>query len=122
MTAAPRSAVEPGGEASRVTAGELARELQPAQLSERRERWLRLSARGLIDKRPTATGVRLRFRDRQGAAAELNDLVALERECCSFANWLLSRSDEELVLEVSGEGDAVRAVRALFAEPVQSTL
>lgn len=83
----------------------------------RRQRWLRLSERALIEKRPIPAGVQLRFEGLDAVERELRDLVALERDCCSFAEWALSRRDGELSLEVTATGDAIAAVRALFDEP-----
>src|SRR5688500_12450465 len=92
--------------------------LGPRDLPERRRRWLRLSERALIEKAPIPAGVRLRFEKLDGVEAQLRDLVALERECCSFAAWSLSPRAGEFSLEVTAEGDAVAAVRTLFDEPV----
>lgn len=84
--------------------------------SKRRERWLRLCDRALLEKAPTEGGVRLRFRALDGVANELRELAALERECCSFAIWSVRGDHANLILDVSAEGDAAGIVRALFEE------
>lgn len=89
--------------------------LGQGDLVKRQERWRRLCDRALREKERTDDGVRLRFRALAGAQSELEDLAALERDCCSFGAWSVSSEGAELVLSVSAEGDAVAAVRALFA-------
>ncbi len=82
--------------------------------SNRRERWLRVCDRALLDKAPTNDGVRLRFRALEGVESELRELAALEHECCSFATWSVRIDHTNLILDVSAEGDAADLVRALF--------
>jgi hypothetical protein len=89
--------------------------LKQEDLAERRERWRRLTDQALRLPESTARGVRLRFRALPGVAAELDDLVAAERECCAFADWSLERADGELVLTVSAGGEGAPAIRELFA-------
>lgn len=91
--------------------------LPGGELRGRRERWLRLSDAALIDKAPLAAGVLLHFRRSEAAERELRDLVALERECCSFAQWDLIQRGRELSLEVTAGRDAVAAASAMFDEP-----
>ena len=95
--------------------------LAPVDLAGRREFWLRLSDRALVEKEPIAAGVRLRFRRLDGVEDELRDLAALERECCSFATWSLTSEDADLRLEVTAEGEGIAAVRALFDEPAPAS-
>jgi hypothetical protein len=92
-------------------------DLPAAELGGRRERWLRLSNATLVGKAAIAAGVRLRFRWSDRTERELCELAALERECCSFAQWLVARSGDELTLEVTADGDGVGAVRAMFDTP-----
>ena len=91
--------------------------LTAGELAGRRERWRRLTERAMVARQPIAAGVRLRFRPLDGVEAELDQLAALERECCSFAAWSASRHEGELVLDVTAAGEGVAAVRALFDEP-----
>ena len=84
--------------------------LERTQLTERRARWEALAADALEIK-PTKDGLRLAFR----AQAELQALVALERDCCGFANWSVRAEGERMLLDVSANGDvAVAAVQAMF--------
>ena len=95
--------------------------LAPADLQGRRERWLRLSDRALVEKKPIEAGVRLRFQRLDGVEAELRELAALERDCCSFAIWTVTGDGAEVHLEVTAEGEGIAAVRALFDEPAPAS-
>lgn len=87
--------------------------LAQGDLITRRERWLRLCDRALAEKELTDDGARLRFRSLDGVKSELEELTALERDCCSFAAWTVNIEGTELVLHVSAKDDAVAAVHAL---------
>jgi hypothetical protein len=91
--------------------------LAPSDLRGRRERWLRLSHHALLEKEPIQAGVLLRFQRLEGVEAELRELAALERDCCSFATWSVTGEATELHLQVAAEGEGIAAVRALFDEP-----
>jgi hypothetical protein len=58
-------------------------------------------------------GLRLSFPAR--AEMELRELARLERDCCAFASWDVTRQGDRAVLEITAEGEAVAAVQALFA-------
>jgi hypothetical protein len=38
----------------------------------------------------------------------------VERDCCAFAAWEVSRDGDTLLLDVTAEGEAVPAVQAMF--------
>ena len=97
--------------------GTVACSLAPGDLAGRRERWLRLSERARLEKKPIPGGVRLRFRTVAGVEGELRELAELERDCCSFAAWSVTSEGPDLTLEVIAEGDGVAAVRALSTSP-----
>jgi hypothetical protein len=89
--------------------------LGSGDLTRRAARWEALTARSLVRAARTDRGLRLVFRADAGAAGELSDLVALERECCAFAAWSVHENGTELTLDVTGDGDqAVAAVQSLF--------
>lgn len=91
--------------------------LPPAELTDRRAVWERLSERALRERRPTPSGVQLVFATEEGVEDELRELARLEARCCSFADWTVRRGDEEVVLDVTAQGEGVAAVRALL-DPV----
>jgi len=89
--------------------------LGAGDLARRAARWEVLLARALVRASRTERGLRLVFRAGPEVADELNALAALERDCCAFAAWSVRESEDELALEVSGDGEqAVAAVRSLF--------
>ncbi len=90
--------------------------LGQGDLAQRAERWQALAALALSQVSRTERGVRLVFRADPGVADELRALAALERECCAFATWSVRPDGGQLILEVSGDGEAAAtAARSLFA-------
>src|SRR6202046_1442263 len=89
--------------------------LASGDLTGRAARWAALTARSLVRAARTDRGLRLVFRADAGAASELSDLVALERECCAFGAWSVHETGTGPPLDVTGDGDqAVAAVQSLF--------
>jgi hypothetical protein len=92
----------------------LACSLSAPAAAERARRWRALLDRALLDGAPIAGGRRLVFRAEAGAAAELDDLVAAERECCPLLTMTIARDAERLVLDVVAPPDAAPIVAAMF--------
>ncbi|HZC99489.1 MAG TPA: hypothetical protein VFA46_04635 [Actinomycetes bacterium] len=89
--------------------------LDPAEFVDRRSVWEALAQVALKGLRPTADGVELVYAASEEVERLLHQLVRLENECCSFAAWRVSRrGEDELILDVTSEGDGVATVRALF--------
>ena len=80
----------------------------------RRERWLELAERALLDKSATDTGVELRYRADAAVSAELGELAAAEGDCCAFAHWKVSELEEAVRLEVRTEPAKAPALWAMF--------
>jgi hypothetical protein len=90
--------------------------LEQSQLGVQLERWQNLARRSERAITPTESGLRLTFRALPGVEEELHSLVALERSCCSFADWSIHPNDNQLVLDISAQGDeAIAAVQGMFA-------
>ena len=89
--------------------------LGPGELSDRRAVWQRLAERALRELRSMPHGVRLVFAASQEVEGQLRELVRLEADCCSFADWRVRRSGDELIVDVTAAGDGVTAVQALFS-------
>ena len=63
----------------------------------------------------SVTTLRLTFPTLPGVEEELQSLVALERRCCSFADWSIRSDDSRVVLDVSADGEeAIAAVHGMF--------
>ena len=83
--------------------------------AQRAARWEALTGRALRRVSRTGRGLRLDFDAGPGVEHELRSLVALERECCAFAQWSVSAAGRRLTLEVGGDSEeAVAAAQALF--------
>jgi hypothetical protein len=88
--------------------------LSSADLAAQGRRWERLAARALTGRTETADGLRMSFRPEPGVEAELRALVAVENECCRWADWAVSVRDGQVVLAVRAAGDGVGALHAMF--------
>jgi hypothetical protein len=80
----------------------------------RRERWLTVGARALVQIVPTEAGLALVFATEPGVETELRELAELERNCCAFATWTVSADEERVVLDVAADGDAVAVIQGMF--------
>jgi hypothetical protein len=76
-----------------------------------RRRWLELAERTTVERLALPNGLRLAFAPGPGVVEMLESLVAVERECCAFAEWTLTKT----VLEITAEDDAVPVVQGMFA-------
>jgi hypothetical protein len=83
--------------------------LTPEELATRGARWRGLGPAAVADLK---NGLQLSFPAR--AEAELRELIRLERDCCAFARWAVTRQGDRAVLEITAEADAVAAVQKLF--------
>jgi len=79
------------------------------ELATRGVRWRSLGAADVAD---TTNGLRLSFPAQ--VEVELRELAALERECCAFARWDVTRHGDLALLDITAEGEAVAAVQSLF--------
>src|SRR5258708_35542165 len=61
--------------------------LTPAALAAQAGRWEQLAARAMTGRAQTAHGVRISFLPEPGAEDELRELVAVEKQCCPWAEW-----------------------------------
>jgi hypothetical protein len=89
--------------------------LTSADLAAQSQRWRGLAARALTERSDTADGLRMYFRPEPGAEEELRALVAVENECCRWADWTVEAGDGQIVLAVRAAGDGVAALHAMFA-------
>ncbi len=47
---------------------------------------------------------------------ETNGLVAVENECCSWADWSVEAGDDVLVMAARSEGAGVETLHAMFTQ------
>jgi len=88
--------------------------LSSAGLAAQRGRWERLIARAMTERAETADGLRICFRPEPGAEAELQALVAVESECCSWASWTVEAGEGRLVLTVRAAGEGIGALHGML--------
>lgn len=79
-----------------------------------RDRWVALRARHGIGRHEVADGLRLTFGDRPEVEAELDALVAVENDCCAWADWSVEREDGTLVMAARSKGDGVPTLHGMF--------
>jgi hypothetical protein len=90
--------------------------LTTSDLAAQRERWLRLIRASGSGSAHTPKGLRLGFRADAGVAEELEQLVAVERECCAWASWSVVVAGDRVELGITSTGDGVAALHSMFAE------
>jgi hypothetical protein len=88
--------------------------LDRAGLAAQAARWSALRRRAETRQRATPDGKRVHFRAEPGVREELEALVTVENECCSWARWTVEEEDGEVVLAVSSTGHGVAALQAMF--------
>jgi hypothetical protein len=105
---------EPATSDDGASAAPVACTLTPAGLTTQRGRWEQLADRAMTGRAETASGLRLSFRAEPGAEEELRSLVAVENECCPWADWAVETHGEQLVLDVRSTGTGVATLHGMF--------
>ena len=96
--------------------------LTAAGLAAQSDRWERLATRAMTGRAETAHGLRLFFRAEPGAdrgvepgvEEELRALVAVENECCPWADWTVETNDEQIVLNVHSIAAGITTLHSTF--------
>lgn len=88
--------------------------LNDTDLKSQRDRWLNLGEHFGIARNQTQDGLRITFTDHPAIADELQALVAVENECCSWAAWTVERVDGALVMAARSEGEGVATLHGMF--------
>jgi len=89
--------------------------LNDTNLKTQRERWINLGENFGIDRNETADGLRLTFKEHPAVAGELQALVEVENECCTWAAWSVERSEDgALVMAARSQGDGIAALHGMF--------
>ena len=89
--------------------------LNETNLKTQRERWINLGENFGIARHETTDGLRLTFKDHPAVAAELEALVQVENDCCSWAAWTVERSeDSALVMAARSQGEGIATLHGMF--------
>lgn len=88
--------------------------LTSADLAAQSARWEQLAALAMIERVETADGLRIFFRADLGVEEELRALVAIESECCPWADWTVGMNDGQIVLNIHSTGEGITTLHAMF--------
>ena len=89
--------------------------LNETNLKTQRECWINLGENFGIARHETADGLRLTFKDHPAVAAELEALVQVENDCCSWAAWTVERSEgSALVMAARSQGEGIATLHGMF--------
>jgi hypothetical protein len=92
--------------------------LNRTDLKSQRERWLAVGANFGRRREEVDDGLRLYFDDHPGIETELQELVAVENECCSWASWSVEREDGALVMAARSRGEGIATLHTMFHQAV----
>ena len=91
--------------------------LTDTDLKTQSARWINLGENFGMGRYQTEEGLRLTFRDHPAVAAELQALVSVESECCSWATWTVeSDGNGILVMEARSQGDGITTLHGMFTD------
>jgi hypothetical protein len=90
--------------------------LSDTNLKTQRERWLALGENFGLGREETSDGLRLSFRYHPKIKEELDALVAVENECCSWAAWSVERDGEKLVIAARSQETGVTTLHGMFTQ------
>jgi hypothetical protein len=93
---------------------ELACTLGPAEFRQRLDRIRGLTRAALRER--TRDGLQLRLGYDSAAAAEVRELVALERACCGFLDFQLREQGDRLLVNITAPAEAKDTVEEIFSE------
>ena len=95
--------------------------LSDTSLKTQRERWIDLAETFGIARHETPDGLRLTFEDHPAVEAELQALVAVENDCCSWAAWTVERNETgALVLAARAQGEGIATLHGMFTSATPS--
>jgi len=90
--------------------------LSDTDLKSQRERWLALGENFGLGRQETEDGLRVSFRSHPAIREELDALVAVENECCAWADWSVEGDDDVLVMAARSEGTGVETLHGMFTQ------
>jgi len=90
--------------------------LTHTDLKSQQERWVALGENFGLGRQETDDGLRLTFRSHPAIREELDALVEVENECCSWADWSVEGDDDVLVMVARPEGAGVETLHGMFTQ------
>jgi hypothetical protein len=90
--------------------------LSDTDLKGQRDRWLNLGENFGLGRQETQDGLRLSFRYHPAVREELETLVAVENECCSWASWSVEQEGDTLVMDARSVGTGVTTLHGMFTQ------
>jgi hypothetical protein len=90
--------------------------LSDTDLKGQRDRWLNLGENFGLGRQETQDGLRLSFRYHPAVREELDSLVAVENECCSWASWSDEQEGDTLVMDARSAGTGVTTLHGMFTQ------
>jgi hypothetical protein len=82
-------------------------------------RWTELRRAAELGRLETPQGKRVYFRADEGVLEELAQLVEVENECCSWAQWRVEPLQSEIVLHVTSTGHGTAVIHGMFDRPLE---
>jgi hypothetical protein len=73
-------------------------------------RWQALSAGAQASVQRSDRELVVRYRLQDGVGEELEELVAAERECCSFADWELTQAQDHAILRIRSDAEGLAGI------------
>jgi hypothetical protein len=95
--------------------------LNDTNLKSQRDRWLHVGKHFGTARTQTEDGLRITFKDHPAVAVELEALVAVENECCSWAVWSVEREEGALVMAARSEGEGVVTLHGMFTAAIPAS-
>jgi hypothetical protein len=92
--------------------------LNDTDLKTQRERWINLGENFGIARHETADGLRLTFKAHPAVEAELQALVDVENDCCSWAEWTVQRESGALTMEARSQGEGIATLHGMFTSVI----
>ncbi|HEV8179965.1 MAG TPA: hypothetical protein VGP54_06665 [Gaiellaceae bacterium] len=90
--------------------------LSDTDLKSQQERWIALGENFGLGRQETKDGLRLSFRSHPAIRKELEALVAVERECCTWAAWSVDDAGDALVMAARSQGTGVTTLHGMFMQ------
>jgi hypothetical protein len=92
----------------------IACKLTENDLKTQRERWMSVCGDAGTGRIETEDGLRLVFANQPGVADELRELVAVENECCGWAQWTVSLEGDNVLMDARSRGEGPAILRQMF--------